>query len=550
MLSRIHLRVGFAVSLVLLLSACDPAPPSEPAPTQAPSLAIEKPPAPAQAATPQNSDAGSGAVSTGAVGAVEPLDCKKITSSSDPNTLLRPNVSCGRLSVPELHSDPNGKRIKIGFAQFKSGLTTPAKDAVLFVGDPGFSGMVWVSYWEYEFINKLLQGRDFVVVDTRGAGQSDPALKCNGELDEIVAGASKKALTAEDWDALSRSQAERCKAAWQTAGVNLAAYNSAEIAQDLDDVRRALGYEKLDVWGSSYGTVPVQLLMKLRPDIVRSAVLDSPIPSQANLHTAAAPAIERVLNQVFETCQADAKCNKGYPDFKQVFFDTVNKLNGKPMRINVTKPKGDFMDYFANGNDLINAAVRYLGYGEDAVENLPGDLYAFAFRGQKSMVESTLRNMLWATDNRSGAASLAVFCMDEGAATSGEDVKTTYSEAMQPYGDVFGVGTRAEICKAWGLPQLAGSEDAVTSDIPTLILSGDWDLNTLPDWPAQVAQGLKNSYSFRFFKYAADAGLTYNDQCASTMLATFVANPSQAPESTCMRSLSPLAFEIKAVERK
>ena len=315
MLSRIQLRVGFALSLLLLMSACDSAPSSEAPPTQAPT---EKPPAPAQAAAPQSSNT---AAVTGAIGAIEPLDCKKIPTTSDPNTLTRPNVSCGRLSVPELHSDPNGKMIKVGFVQFKSGLTTPAKDAVLFVGDPGFSGIVWASYWDYDLIGKLLQGRDFVVVDTRGAGQSDPALKCNGELDEVVAEADKKALTADDWDALSRSQAERCKTAWQTAGVNLAAYNSMEIAQDLDDVRRALGYEKLDVWGTSYGTVPVQLLMKLHPDSVRSAVLDSPIPPQANLHTATAPAIERVLNQLFETCQADAKCNKGYPDFKQVFFD-------------------------------------------------------------------------------------------------------------------------------------------------------------------------------------------------------------------------------------
>ncbi len=545
--TRLEIKlIGFVAGLMLLMSACDPVPTNEPTPTEAPSPATVKPVAPAQPVAP-SAPQPTGPV--GAVGAIEPLDCKKL-AVGDPSTLTRPNASCGLLSVPELHSDPNGKAIKIGFVQFKSGLATPAKDAVIFLGDPGFSSITWASYWDYDLIGKLLKERDLVVVDTRGAGHSQPALVCAGEMDEVVAEASKKALTADDWDALSRNQAERCKAAWQTAGVNLAAYNSAEIAADLDDLRRALGYDKLNVWGSGYGTVLAQTLMKLRPDIVRSAVLDAPIPPQANLHKAYAPAYERVLNKLFEACQADEKCNKAYPDFKQVLFETVDKLNAKPMIASVTKPKGDFADYRANGNDLLNAALQYLGFTDFGPENLPNELYATAFRGQKSLLELTLRNTLWNMDTRANAANLAVFCMDEGADVTGENAKATYSEALQPYGDVFGVGTRAEICKAWGLPRVSSSEDAVVSEIPTLILSGDWDPGTLPEWPEQVAQGLKNSYRFSFSSYASNAVLTYGDQCASVMFTTFISNPSQAPESTCLRSLSPINFEIMAYQRK
>lgn len=542
---RIRCLFGVVAVMGIVLSACDPAPANEPNPPPAVSLPSAQP----TPTSPTATEAGSESV-TQAVGAIESLDCKTWVSS-DPSTLTRPNVSCGLLSVPELHGDLTGKTIKVGFVQFKSGAATSVvKDAVVFLGDPAFSSIGWVSAWDYDLIASVLKERDLVVLEFRGTGHSAPALKCNGEMDEVLAEVAKKALSSEDWAKLSRDQAERCKTSWQTAGVNLSAYNSNEITQDVDDLRRALGYDKLNVWGNGYGTKLALLLMKLRPDIVRSAILDSPVPPQANLYTTLALAYERPLNKIFEACQADEKCNKAYPDFKQVFFELVDKLNGKPMLATVTKPKGGFVDYRANGNDLINAALQYLSFGQFGIENLAAEVYASAFLGQKSLLELTLRNSVWTLDNRATAAGLAVFCMDEGANVSSEEVMVTYSDAMRAYGDVFGVAVRADVCKAWGLPHLKDNAEIVTSDIPTLIVSGDWDPNTPLEWSEQAAQRLKNSYRFNFPVYSGNVLFTYADKCATVMLKQFLSNPSQSPENTCLRALPHFDFAIKTIKRK
>ena len=260
------------------------------------------------------------------------------------------NITCGFLSVPEVHGDANSRTIRLAVAILHSRSEQPQPDPVVFLhGGPGQGALLRI----FPQLNSpYLAERDLILVDQRGVGYSEPALACP-EVDEatltsIVEGRSREDLIAGDVAA-----AAACRDRLQNEGITLDAYNTLESAADFESLRTTLGYEQWNLYGQSYGTLLAQTMMRLYPDAIRSVTLEAVMPLQQTVEETAV--FGRALDEVFNNCANDAACNAAYPQLADQFQVAVEQLNAQPVMLRVqVQRNGAFLDVPMDGRLFAN----------------------------------------------------------------------------------------------------------------------------------------------------------------------------------------------------
>ena len=173
-------------------------------------------------------------------------------------------VDCGFLVVPENRRDNGASssdkeiRIAVAIARVSSGVALP--DPIVFV--PGGPSAAAIDPGTIVFLTSVFgANRDVIFVDARGTGLSQPRLACP-EFDALAVAAFPNAPPRAAYLASVRQCRDRLRA----DGVDLDAYNSAENAEDLDELRIALGYDQWNVLGLSNGGLATLTLMRLHPE--------------------------------------------------------------------------------------------------------------------------------------------------------------------------------------------------------------------------------------------------------------------------------------------
>ncbi len=229
------------------------------------------------------------------------------------------DVICGKVSVPLVHAEPQGKRIRLAVAVVKARSPSPLPEPIVWLeGGPGGHALERLSYLPKFFY----ANRDLIVFDQRGAGHSVPALECS--------------LPTIPWPHtyLSLSAAYCLDQELRRRGVNLGAYNTHESAQDVIDVVRALGYDRVVLYGGSYGTRLGLTVLALFPDCCRSAVLDGVLPPGPSW-TRQEQQLQNVrsaLSEVFAACAGDDECARAYPQPDERLRTTRHVLEQVPRR--------------------------------------------------------------------------------------------------------------------------------------------------------------------------------------------------------------------------
>ena len=286
-------------------------------------------------------------------------------------------VKCGYAIVPELHSQPNnGKTVKLPVAVFKSQSATPAPEPIVFLeGGPGGPIQSIIDLMEGDLLTAFNAKNDVILYDQRGAGLAQPSLACPEFLAQDLADATT-VLTSQELADHTITPAVKCHDRLVSQGVNLSAYNSSESAADINDIRALLSYQKVILYGNSYGTLLAQTTMRLFPQIIKSVVLDSVVPPSFNVNITGIATISRSFNLLFAACAADTTCNTKYPDLKNVFSKTVAKLNATPVTVQITDPNtNQKVDAKATGDKLISSMIILL-YESDAYPLFPQFIYA------------------------------------------------------------------------------------------------------------------------------------------------------------------------------
>ena len=453
-------------------------------------------------------------------------------------------VECGCMTVPENRNQPDGNQVTIQFAIFRSKSLNPEPDPIVYLaGGPGEHALESVSLTFDQRFAPLTANRDLIVFDQRGTGYSEPALECP-ELIELAYEVLDQNLEDEESIRLENDATRDCYERLKEQGIDLSSYNSVESAADLNDLRLALSYDEWNLLGISYGTRLALTAMRDYPDGIRSVILNSTVPLQADLYSEVPAAFDRALNVLFSSCANDPLANKAYPDLKEVFFDTINQLNDSPVRFTVIHPlNGKSYDVLMSGDDFFNFMISTL-YSTEVIPLVPKvifDVKAGKYSTLALLVGSNLLDM----ELQSTGMHLSVQCSEEMPFSSQEEIEGSLEE----YPDIRefledSLGESSAVCEYWTstIPDLVENEP-VYSDIPTMILSGEFDPITPPAWGKLASETLTNSWFLEFPGLGHDVVVSGNE-CPLDIALEFFNNPYLEPDKTCLANIEPSDYII------
>lgn len=448
------------------------------------------------------------------------------------------DVVCGYLTVPAEHARPDGPTIQLAVAIIKSLDPDPKSDPlVLAQGGPG--GSTIETYALPLLTSSILRAdRDIILFDQRGTLYSRPALYCN-EIDQLTSETLEKVLTREEGERLNLLTLAACRQRLAQEGINLSDFDSLENASDIEALRQALGYEQINLYGVSYGTLLALHYMRSFPGSLRSAILDGVVPPQTNFILGSGKTMDQSFTHLFEACRQNEACNQQYPDLEETFFDLVEQLNQTPARIALTDPKTGttYPQAVIDGDTFLSAIFQYL-YVADLIPALPR-MINDARQGDFSVFARILSIIVFDRTLSYGMYYSVVCAEDADFTPTDHDLNGVRPiiadlEARTPQ-------ALLDICQTWKVEPLDPLVDQpVASAVPTLILSGAFDPITPPEYATEAASTLSNSYAYVF--PAGSHGQMLDGDCADNMILDFLANPSVPPNSSCIQARSAPDF--------
>jgi pimeloyl-ACP methyl ester carboxylesterase len=435
---------------------------------------------------------------------------------------------CGYLVVPESRKIKNGNTIRLPIVILKSENPKPKPDPVLrTLGGPGGSSLRLVGGRRF---SPWLKDRDMIIFEQRGTKYAQPALACP-EVDEANTGSAKKQLDKQTARRNEIRAAKVCYDRLTKQGINLSAYNSAESAADIEDLRRVLKLEKLNLYGLSYSARLMLNVMRDYPKGIRSVVLESTLPPEVNYNEVGVDGIVYALNRLFENCKNEPECAKTFPNIETEFYETVAKLNNEPLTAVVKDEKtGETNEIKLDGNDFATWVVDYM------LSNDPPSIAAAPFiinqifQGKYENFKSYANEKL-SPSSYSLGMRFSVWCGEEMPFENKRKIAAQASKYENLKG--YEVMALPDICSVWKVEPAKPIENKpVKSDIPTLVLSAEYDAYTLPFWGASTAKNLKNN--FHFETPWVGHGPAFNTPCLGKMITEFFDNPNTAPKSECL----------------
>lgn len=446
------------------------------------------------------------------------------------------NAECGFLVVAENREEPGERRLRLAVVVLKSRSASPEPDPVIYLhGGPGGSAISGASGW---LDHPLRDDRDFILLDQRVVGHSEPELCPELSRGDMMVMA--RDLSAGEAMAERLALSLACRDELLSEGVDLGSYNSDASSADLVDLRRVLGYDSWNIYGISYGTKLALTTMRNAPEGIRSVVLDSAYPPGVRAFDHRTLNLVRALKVLFEACASDAACHAAYPDPKESFFAALTDLGEHPLTIRIVDEGVLPIDEFTvNAQDSVVAAHQML-YRRPMIALVP-----FALEAMRTRNQEALYGLVDTFGERASEISRATYnlveCYERGPFGSREtyEALTAGHPRMRDNFTYFRVDQ--EICDAWSEDH-AGPEEAlpVRSDIPSLILAGDFDPITPPEWGTRAARTLENSYFFQFQGIGHAASVSHS--CPESITVAFVRDPTREPDASCMDEMEPLAF--------
>jgi pimeloyl-ACP methyl ester carboxylesterase len=457
-----------------------------------------------------------------------------------PGAVEGTDMTCGFLVVPEQRLEPTDKTIKLGIVIIKSTAENPAAPLVMAQGGPGGSSIELYRGLADpdDRTGQLLRAdRDLIAFEQRGTHYSEPFLFCQETFDLNVK-LLEQPVSDEEEARLTLEAYNACAQRLKEEGVNLAAFNSFENAHDIADLAQVLGYDQINYYGVSYGTMLGQHLLNLHPELVRSAILDAIVPLDVNAFKLAAQSETRALSQLFAACAADPDCDQYYPNLEQVLFETVDQLNRDPVTLPVSdiETRTGYQAVF-DGDGFLGI-VHELFYVTPAIPVLPKMIYD-AHDGSLDLPQ--IITGLYAFDRGMAEGMyMSVMCAEDLDYTADElpldGVPSIIADDERVSTDILN-----QVCTTWNVPELGPAADAaVTGDIPTLLLSGNFDPITPPPFGDDVAKNLNQRYVVVF--PVNGHGALMDGGCADRIARDFLNNPDVEPDGNCAADPNAPAF--------
>jgi len=440
------------------------------------------------------------------------------------------DIIFGYVTVPERHNRKDGRTIRLAVAVFPSFAEAPSKaPLVLCSTGPGTSAME-------DFVpnfaggnNPILSHCDAVVIELRGLHYSEPNLLCQERCDMMMSTLNKD-LSAEQMMSQLVESIRLSHNRFKSDGVDVAAYNNVETASDIAMVMDALGYKKFNLFGNSAGTIIAQHVMRDYPERLRCVILSSPVPLGASAFESMVLNAIETLRRVFALYTSDEQFNATHPNLEAKFLRLLDKLNENPAKVPIQEQAtGKTFKLMLNGNRLAQWLFMRMFWDS----RFPDDLVRIIDADYTPLQQSSWAFLPMETFSYGLGNSIVL-----SEANESRPRKTVIPESYSVFASAvsaagFGQEYIRRARQVWNVPILEPSaREMVKSDVPTLILCGQFDHVCPPRYGQILAKNLKNSYVYTFPGVAhspIDSG-----PCAMSLTFAFLKDPTTAPDSSCI----------------
>jgi pimeloyl-ACP methyl ester carboxylesterase len=388
---------------------------------------------------------------------------------------------CATYEVWEDRDAKQGRRIELNIAVVPARMRAHEPDPiVVLAGGPG-QGAVSLAAQVMPLFARLNDSRDIVFIDQRGTGESNP-LTCEDDEPQSMQSLFE--------DAMPERVVRKCL---EQLDADPRLYVTPIAIADLDEVRAALGYDKVNLWGGSYGTRVALEYIRRHGDHVRTATLDGVAPATMKLPLSFVTDGEAALKQLIEACEGEALCRKTYPGLRETIAGLRGELARRPLRVSIQDPRsGERETISVTQNVFLSGLFRPL-YVAEMASLLPFGISSAAAGDFNPLLAQNLEFADDISENLSVGMHLSVVCAEDIPRVTREDLDTLdrsfFGRAL--------VDDFMRACSLWPRGSLpADYYDPVKSNVPVMILSGGIDPATPPRHGEAVAKTLTNSRHF------------------------------------------------------
>ncbi|GGY87206.1 alpha/beta hydrolase [Cellvibrio zantedeschiae] len=439
------------------------------------------------------------------------------------------NAQCGHFDVKENPQNPNSATIPLNILLLPAVNPVPEKDPLFIIaGGPGQSAVV-VAESIHSIFNDVRKNRDIVFVDQRGTGKSNP-LDCEFETEK------SQQLPESEQQAFARQALAQCI---DKVKDHAAYYTTNYAVADLDAVRAALGYEKINLWGGSYGSRVVLEYIRRFPAHTRASVLDGVAPVAIALPWSMEADGLASLEGLNQQCAQVPACVTSYGDIVKKAQAVSNKLVKEPKSITIPHPRTQEKINVSLSAEDFSSVIRLALYSRDLSSLIPR-VISEAEAGNYELFAS----LIYLAKSKSDMAGIS-YGMHYSVVCS-EDYPL-YKDKNALDSNVFlnalSVQKYSEVCAQWPRGQLpADYWDSIKSDLPVLMLSGAGDPVTPPRWGELVKKDLKNA---SHLIVPGGHHIVTSEGCVAQLITAFiVSGDAKALDASCVQNIQPLAIHL------
>lgn len=395
-------------------------------------------------------------------------------------------------------------------------------DPVFYVaGGPGQNAAASVDGWARHWMR---QKRDIVLVGQRGTGGNN-LLQCGlPGSDGDIQGYFEPAFDEDAFRACLKELRQRA---------DLRMYSTPIAMDDLNDLRAALGYEKINLYGGSYGSRAELVYLRRHPETVRCAILNSVAPIAFRNPLYHAEGAQHALDEIFKRCEARAECRKVFGDLRKKFDTVMKRLSKERAKATVRHPRtGEKVevrisrDAFADGLRIF----MYVNY-----QDVPRIIYR-AYEGDfDSFAEAALRRARGLRHSLAFGMLACVTCAEDVARIAPEEIQSRTRDTFLGDGRVR---RQMAICEFWPKSELPDDYgDPVRADVPVLLFSGELDSVTPPKWGAEAASHLSKATHV-----IAPGSHGVGGSCIDSIERAFLEHPDRKPDTSCVDQMRLAGF--------
>jgi pimeloyl-ACP methyl ester carboxylesterase len=446
---------------------------------------------------------------------------------------LAEEVQCGQLTVFEDRIGQRGRQIQLHLAVLPAVRRAVRPDPLfIMAGGPGQGARSYAGPIARSF-RKVRQTRDIVFVDLRGTGASEP-LTCPAPDNEL--------RTLEQWftDRASNESIEEqiaeCVAALSGDARHFTHVNALA---DLDDVRQALGYRQINLWGGSWGTRAALLYAMKYSTTVRSVILDGAVPPSIEFPESASVDAERALEALLADCERDEACRQAFPNTRDVIDSLLKPFDTGAVPISVRHPRSNERLSIRLTRPAVVEILRASLYSPVTASRLPA-LVSQATAGDYSpLLAQWLEIAAATTETMSLGATLSILCSEDIAIAPPREHAVAAATFRNGYAEFW-----RSRCRTWPTGPPLPAPTSAPLAIPALILSGELDPVTPPRWGEAMAE------TFPYHKHVIAPGAAHNvsfSGCVPDLIAEFL--ETGAPDrldATCATRITRPPFAVSS----